>query len=154
MQQNNWPCFSIVIIGWLITHLFAVLTHHRADPRWAQLLPTQQTTGHSIPNNSLLHVVQPVDQAPAAAQGEVKCMHVITFSWWFYVNVHIRHCMFCNLSPNSLLLHGLHFLSTGNDIIYNFFLLICKVWTRTRARLHGPLAPAGRAHSPVEITLF
>lgn len=54
------------------THLFAVLTHHWVDPRWSQLLPTQQTARHPIPAHSLLHVIQAVYQAPAAAQGETS----------------------------------------------------------------------------------
>lgn len=58
-----------------------------------------------------------------------------------------------NLSPNSLLLHGLHFLCTGNHIVYNLFLFICQVWTRTRAWLHGPAAPVSQTYSPGEFTL-
>lgn len=49
--------------------------------------------------------------------------------------------VFYNLSPDSLLLHGLHFLSTGDHAVYYLFLLICQVLTRTRAWLRGPVAP-------------
>lgn len=51
---------------------------------------------------------------------------------------------FTNLSPNSLLLHGLHFLSPGNHAVYYLFLFICQVWTRTRAWLHGPGTPVSQ----------
>lgn len=158
--------FSYVIIGWLIAYLFAVLTHHWADPRWAQLLPTQQTAGQSIPTHSLLHVVQAVYQAPAAAQGKILlkmsqliipslnvCMLSVSTGDFILICTYLtNHCMFCSLSPNSLLLHGLHFLSTGDNIVYNLFFFICQVWTRTRAWLHGPVAPISQTYFLVEIT--
>lgn len=53
---------------WL-THFFAVLTHHGADPRWAKLLSTQQTAGHAVPAHRLLHVIQAVYQSSADAKG-------------------------------------------------------------------------------------
>lgn len=141
-------CFCLVIIGWLITYLFAVLTHHWADSRWAQLLPTEQTAGLSIPTHSLLHVVQTVYQAPAAAQGEI----ILKMSL-LIINV-CMSLLFYSLSPNSLLLHGLHFLSTGDHTVNNFFLFICQVWTRTRAWLHGPVAPVSQTYSLVVDTLL
>lgn len=47
------------------------------------------------------------------------------------------------LSPDSFLLHSLHFLRTGDDAIYDLFLFIGQVWTRTGTRtwFHGPAAP-------------
>lgn len=70
-----------------LTHLFAVLTHRWADPRWTQLLPTQQTAVHSIPTHSLFHVIQPVYQAPATAHGETFLkMSLLIIPWlheWF-----------------------------------------------------------------------
>lgn len=65
-----------------------------------------------------------------------------------------NRCMFYDLSPNSLLLHGLHFLSTDNHIVYDLFLFICQVWTRTRAWLHGPVPPARQTCSPVDVKLL
>lgn len=51
---------------------------------------------------------------------------------------HIHH-----LSPDSFLLHSLHFLCTGDDAIYDLLLFIGQVWTRTGTRtwFHGPAAP-------------
>lgn len=69
-QNFSVNCSTAALQRVCPTHLFAVLTHHRADPGWAQLLPAQQTAGHSVPAHGLLHVIQAVDQAPAAAQGE------------------------------------------------------------------------------------
>lgn len=56
--------------------------------------------------------------------------------------------------PNSLLLHGLHFLSTGDHAVYNLLLFIGEVWTRTGAWLHGPVAPVSQAYSAVEGALY
>lgn len=48
---------------------------------------------------------------------------------------------FFNLLPDSFLLHGLHFLSTGNYAVDNLFLFIGQVWTRTGTWFHCPAAP-------------
>lgn len=60
----------------------------------------------------------------------------------FFVPVLLYHLgFFFNLLPDSFLLHGLHFLSTGNYTVYNLFLFIGQVWTRTWTWFHGPAAP-------------
>jgi len=71
------------------SYLFAVLTHHGADPRRPQLLPAQQASGHPVPTSRLLHVVQTVDQTPVAGTEEdTVCEDKVCLA---FIDTHTRH---------------------------------------------------------------
>lgn len=110
IAADEWAGFCLDIIGKHTTYLFAVLTHHWADPRCAKLLATQHTAGHSIPTHSLLHVVQAVYQTPAAAQGDVllkmsqliiqcpnSCISMVWTVQYFPMSHPIRSCSMASI---------------------------------------------------------